>query len=217
MKLPCFNSRTLRGRRAFTLVEAMVASVTLIILIGSVIMCNLYGLSMAVRQQIWVGASDDAAQAIGKLMGDIRGAITLQVGTYSNNVFTQTPASSQQSGNALEIFTTTNAVVTAPWTLYYYDPTSNNLVRTNFNGAGIPGDYRLVSANPITNDSTHPIFTEVDYTGTPLPNATNGTSVASVSIYMSFTKLQDPQVVIEDGSAVDLYQITTTVTPRIGL
>ena len=111
MKLQCSKSRTLRGRRAFTLVEAMVASVTLIILIGSVIMCNLFGLAMSVRQQIWLGASDDAAQAVGMLMGDIRAANTLQVGTYANNVFTQTAATNQQSGNALLIFSTTNTTL----------------------------------------------------------------------------------------------------------
>jgi hypothetical protein len=222
MKLQCSKSRTLRGRRAFTLVEAMTASVTLIILIGSVIMCNLYGLAMSVRQQIWLGASDDAAQAVGMLMGDIRAANTLQVGTYTNNVFTQTAATNQQSGNALLIFSTTNtALATGPWTLYYYNVAtnmqglnSNSLVRTNFYGAGIAGDCKLVSANPITNDNTHPIFTEVDSTGTPLSTAT---SVASIAVYLSFTKLQDPQVVIESGSLVDFYQITTTVSPRIKL
>lgn len=214
MKLQCSKSRTLRGWRAFTLVEALVASVTLIILIGSVIMCNLYGLAMATRQQIWLGASDDAARAVGTLMGDIRSAIALEVGAYSNNVFTQTAPTNQQSGNALVIFSTTNATLAAgPWTLYYYDSTSNNLVRTNFYGAGIPGDYKLVSANPITNDNTHPIFTELDNSGTGTP-ISNSTSLAPVSIYLSFTKLQNPQIIIENGSLVDLYQITIIAFPR---
>jgi hypothetical protein len=204
----------LRRRRAFTLVEAMVASVTLIILIGSVIMCNLFGLAMAVRQQIWLGASDDAAQAVGTLMGDIRSAVAMQVGSYQTNVFTQVGATNQQSGNALLIFTTASATIAAgPWTLYYYDSTSNNLVRTNFYGAGVAGDYKLVSANPITNDSTHPIFTELDNSGTGTP-INNATTLAPVSIYLSFTKLQDPQVVIENGNLVDLYQIMITVFPR---
>ncbi len=214
MKLQGSKSRTWRGRRAFTLVEALVASVSLIILIGSVIMCNLYGLSMAVRQQIWLGASDDAAQAVGRLMGDIRSAVTLQVGSYQANVFTQTVSSNQQSGNALLIFTNSAGTIAAgPWVLYYYDSTSNNLVRTNFYGAGTLGDYKLVSANPITNDSTHPIFTELDNSGTGAP-ISNATTLAPVSVYLSFTKLQDPQVVIENGSVVDLYQVTIAVFPR---
>jgi hypothetical protein len=212
MKLPSTHSITLHGQRAFTLVEALIASATLVIIVGSVIMCNLFGLSMAARQQIWLGCSDDAAQALSTLTTNIRSAVTLQVGSYTNSVFTPVAITNQQqSGNALMVYLTTN---TTPWTLFYYDPVSNNLVQTNFYAAGSAGDCKLVSANPITNDSTHPIFTEVDYTGTPL---SNGTPVASISVYLSFTKLQDPQVDIESGSIVDLYQITTIVSPRIRL
>jgi Tfp pilus assembly protein PilW len=214
MKLHNSKSRMSRGRRAFTLVEAMVASVTLIILIGSVIMCNLFGLAMATRQQIWLGASDDAAQAVGALEGDIRSAIAMEVGTFQTNVFTITVATNQQSGNALVVFTNSTATLaTGPWVLYYYDSTSNNLVRSNFYGVGIAGDSKYVSANPITNDSTHPIFTELDSSGTGTP-ISNSASLAPVSIYLSFTKLQNPQIVIESGSLVDLYQITITAFPR---
>lgn len=211
MRLLNLQNKTARARRAFTLVEALITSATLVIVLGSVVMCNLYGLSMAVRQQIWLGASDDAAGAIGTLMEDIRSATSLEVGSYSNSVFTQTASTGQQSGNALMIFTNSS---TLPWILYYYDSTSNNLVRSNYYGPSVNGDSKLVSANPITNDVTHPIFTEVDYTGTALSNAS---PLTAVTIYLSFTKLQDPDIVIESGSSVDLYQIITTVSPRLRL
>jgi len=209
MKLPCSHARTLHPLRAFTLVEVMVASTILVVVVGGVIMCNLFGLAMAARQQIWLDASSDSAQAVGTLMTDIRSANTLFVGSYVSNTFTVAANGVQQSGNAIMIYPTTN---TSSWFLYYYDPVLNNLDRTNYYGPGMPGDFKLVSANPITNDSTHPIFTEVDYTGTPTSNAA---TIASVQIYLSFTKLQDPQIVIENGSVVDLYQIITTVTPRL--
>jgi hypothetical protein len=212
MRLQRSNSETSRGRRAFTLVEALIASTTLVIVTGSVIMCNLFGLAMAARQQIWLGASDDSAQAISTLVGDIHSTVSLEVGSFTNGVFVQTAATAQQSGNALMIFTNAS---TTPYILYYYDSVSNNLVRSNYYGVGSSGDARLVSANPITNDVTHPIFTEVDYTGTPITNATP--LAPSINIYLSFTKLQDPEIVIESGSAVDLYQIITTVSPRLRL
>jgi len=202
-----------RASRAFTLVETMVVCATLVILIGSVIAANLFGLSMAMRQQIWLGASGDTAKSIGMLMEDIRSANTLEVGSYTNNTFTVVSSTNQQSGNAIQIWSTTN---TAPWTIYYYDTVSNHLVRTNYYGAGISGDYKLVSANEITNDSTHPIFTEVDYTGTPYTSV-NAIAVMppSVKVYLSFTKLQDPDVTVESGSSVDLYQTIAVVTPRV--
>lgn len=221
MKAVYSSLTTKRGARAFTLIEAMISMVTLVIVIGSVIMCNLFGLSMAVRQQIWLGASDDAAQAQGTLTGDIRSAVVMEVGTFANNTFTQTTQTNvQQSGNALLIFTNdTGTYANGPWTLYYYNVAtnayglnSNSLIRSNFYITGV-GDCKEVSANPITNDLTHPIFTEYDCTDTSTP-LSNSVGLAPVGIYLSFTKLQDPEVVIENGSVVDLYQIVTTVTPR---
>jgi len=213
MRLPCSKTETLRRRHAFTLVEALIAASALVIIVGSVIMCNLYGLAMASRQQIWLGASDDARQAVSTLMSDIRSANTLQVGTYTNTganpPFVAVANNVQQSGNALLIYPTTNST---PWSLYYYDSVNNNLDRTNYYGAGQPGDFKMVSANPITNDFTHPIFTEVNYANVPYSNTQ---IVSSVSIYMSFTKLQNPQIDIESGSLVDLYQIITIATPRL--
>ena len=216
MKLPRSNTRTLRGARAFTLIESMIVMVTLVILVGSVIMANLYGLSMASRQQIWLGASADAAQTIGNLTVAVRSAVTMQVGSFQSNgnVFTQTVTSNtQQSGSALMIYSTSN---TSPWILFYYDTTSSNLYQTDYFGPGVAGDFRMVSAYPITNDSTHPIFTELDTSGMGTP-ISNYNTIAPVSIYLSFIKLQNPEVVIEDGSLVDLYQLTTTVTPRVVL
>jgi hypothetical protein len=209
MKLPVAKIEMLRGTRAFTLVEALITSTTLVIIVGSVIACNLFGLSMAARQQIWMGASDDAAQAVSLLMGQIRSATSLAVGSYTNGVFTTNSGAGPQSGNALMVYTNNAGI---PWTLYYYDSVSNNLVQTNYYGAGIPGDYKLVSANPITNDLTNPIFTEVDCNGNTLNNAT---FLAAVKVYLSFTALQNSQIPIAAGSQVDLYQIIATVTPRL--
>jgi len=221
MKTAFSSKSKLRGLRAFTLIEALVASMTLVIVVGSVIMCNLFGLSMAVRQQIWLGASDDSAQAISTLNGDIRAAVTLKVGNFTGNTFVQTTqTNTQQAGNALLIYTNSTATyATGPWTLYYYNVAtnvyglnSNSLIRSNYFDTGA-GDFKEVSANPITNDMTHPIFTELDCTdtGTPLNNSVG---LAPISIYLSFTKLQDPEIKIQSGSVVDLYQIVTIVTPR---
>jgi hypothetical protein len=214
MKLHVSSNRKLHAWRAFTLVETLIASTCLVIIVASVIACNLYGLSMATRQQIWMGASHDAAKTVGMLMGDIRSAVSLEVGSYSNKVFTQTAGTNQQSGTALMIFTnSTGTVAGGPWILYYYNSTSNNLVRTNLYTTGT-GDCQIVSANSITNDSTHPIFTELDFTDTGTA-ISNRTTLAPISVYLSFTKLQNSQVVIANGSSVDLYQLTTVATPRL--
>lgn len=211
MNLRASHSAPRRAWSAFTLVEMLVVMATLVILVGSVIAANLFGLSMAMRQQIWLGASGDSAKSLGLLMEDIRSASTLEVGSYSNSVFTPVSTTNQQSGNAIEIWSTSNST---PWTIYYYNPSGTNLVRTNY--AGVTGDYREVTANQITNDGTHPLFTEVDYTGTPYSNVmVIPVMPPAVRVYLSYIKLQDPDITIESGSVVDLYQIITTITPRV--
>ncbi len=85
MKLNLPNSIAAGQRSGFTALEALVVMTTLVILCGSIIMCNLYGVSMAVRQQIWLSASDDAAQSLGMLMTDIRSGASNYVGSYVPN------------------------------------------------------------------------------------------------------------------------------------
>ena len=68
----------------------------------------------------------------------------------------------------------------------------------------------MVTANPITNDNY--IFTMQDYLGNVLSNAT---PYPVIAIYLSFTKLQNPQIVIEPGSPVDFYQINSKIAPRM--
>src|SRR5208283_3001991 len=120
--------------------------------------------------------------------------------------FTNAGATNIQAGNAMLLYPSTN---TNSWTLYYYDTVSNTLFRTNWDGTSV-GDFRVATANPITNDNN--IFTMQDYLGNVLSNAT---PYPVISIYLSFTKLQNPQIVIEPGSPVDFYQINSKIAPRM--
>lgn len=210
MKLKFSNRATFDQRSGFTLAEMLVVTATLVILIGSVIACNLFGLSMSVRQQIWLSASDDSAQALGKIMTDIRSGASNYVGSGTNiSSFARCADGTPHSGNALMIYTgTTNVGTNIACILYYYDTVSNILWRTNYTGSNY-GDFKMVSANPITNDN--PIFTETDYLGNV---QTNTIATPIIQIYLSFTKLQNPQVEIAPGSPVDFYQIITTVASR---
>jgi type II secretory pathway pseudopilin PulG len=202
-------AKTPEQSSAFTLAEAVVMMATLVILLTAVICANLFGLSMSVRQQIWLSASDDAAQALGKLMTDIRSGATNYVGNGNLGGFTNSVSGSPHTGNALMIYVgTTNSGTNIPFVYYYYDTVSNILYRTNYTGSNY-GDFKLVSANPITNDN--PIFTETDYLGNVL---TNTIATPIIQVYLSFTKLQNPQVEIAPGSPVDFYQIITTVASR---
>jgi len=198
------------GRRprpgGFTLAELMVASATLVLVFGAVIAINLWGLAMTQRSSIWNVTGDDARKSMAMLHQDIRTAYAIYVGTGSMAGFTNAGSTNIQAGNALKLFASTN---TNNWTLYYYDPAASTLYRTNWDGTSV-GDFRIVSANPITNDNY--IFTMQDYLGNILSNST---PYPVINIYLSFVKLQNPQIDIAPGNPVDFYQINSRIAPRM--
>lgn len=204
MKTRLNNNRSI-AQRAFTLAEAMIASGILVLLVGSVILCNLWGLSMSVREQIWLGSSDDAGKALGMMYRDIRSSESNFVGSMVSGSFVQVGSNTNQAGNALMIYPSTNSSARV---FYYFNSVSNLLVRTNYTGSN-SGDFKLVSANNLTNNNF--IFTQVD----PLGNVySNWTYRALVRVDLQFTKLQNPEVMIAPGSPVDFYEIVTTIASR---
>ena len=199
-------SKNIRMGRGFTLAEVMLSTTLLVLVFAAIVSVNLWGLSMNIRSEIWLDTSDDSRHSMWMLHEDVRTAETIYVGTGSLAGFTNAGATNVQAGNALLIYASTN---TNSWVLYYYDPTTNTLFRTNWDGTSI-GDFKMVSANPITNDNY--IFTMEDYLGNILSNAT---PYPVIAVYLSFTKLQNPQIVIEPGQPVDFYQINTKIAPRM--
>jgi type II secretory pathway pseudopilin PulG len=216
MKVHLTNTVASGQRSGFTVVEALVVMATLVILTGSVIMCNLYGVSMAARQQIWLSASDDAAQALGKMMTDVRSGASNYVGNGSLSGFTNAPTNTWQQGNALMIYgANTNGVTNGTFVMYYYDPGSSNLYRTNWTGSGT-GDFDLITANMLMTNNMYNsnIFSAYNvYNGIWVPE-TNGVGTPLILVCLAFTKLQNPQVVIAPGSPVDFYQIVTMIASR---
>jgi type II secretory pathway component PulJ len=199
------SGRKRRGR-GFTLTELMIACSLLVMVFGAVIMVNLWGLAMTQRSSIWLLASDDARHTMGMLHEDVRTALTLYVGSGNLSGFTNAGPTNIQAGNAMKLYLSTN---TNSWVLYYYDINAGTLYRTNWDGTSV-GDYRIVSANPITNDNY--IFTMQDYLGNVLSNST---PYPVIAVYLSFTKLQNPQILIQPGSPVDFYQINMKIAPRM--
>jgi uncharacterized membrane protein len=204
--IPAIPNSSRARRRGFTVAELMIASTTLVLVFGAVIAVNLWGLAMTQRSEIWLLTGDDSRKSMALLHQDVRTAYSIYVGSGNLAGFTNVGATNIQAGNAMLIYASTN---TNSWTLYYYDSPSSTLYRTNWDGTAV-GDFRLVSANPVTNDNY--IFTMQDYLGNVLSNAT---PYPVIAVYLSFTKLQNPQIEISPGSPVDFYQINSRIAPRM--
>ena len=206
MRLKLASSKRIVRGAAFTFAEALIALTTLVLVLTAMISLNLWGLSMTQRASIWLLSADDARRSMEMLHEDVRTASTIFVGSGNLSGFTNANLSNIQAGNAMMLYGSTN---TNSWVLYYFDSPSSTLYRTNWDGTSV-GDFRVVSANPITNDNY--IFTMQDYLGNTLSNAT---PYPVISVYLSFTKLQNPQIEIEPGSPVDFYQINSKIAPRM--
>lgn len=204
--IPAIPSTGRERRRGFTVAELMIASSILVLVFGAVVAVNLWGLAMTQRSEIWLLTGDDTRQSMGLLHQDVRTAYSIYVGTGNLTGFTNVGTTNIQAGNAMLIYASTN---TNSWTLYYYDSPSSTLYRTNWDGTSV-GDFRMVLANPVTNDNS--IFTMQDYLGNVLSNAT---PYPVIAVYLSFTKLQNPQIDISPGSPVDFYQINSKIAPRM--
>ena|SRR5580658_7204913 len=218
MKVNLSNPITTSQRCGFTLVESLIVMTTLVILCGTVIMCNLFGLSMAQRQQIWLSASDDAGQAMGKLMSDIRSGASNYVGSGNLGGFTNAPTNVWQQGNALLIsLANTNGVTNGAYIMYYYDAGTSNLYRTNYNVTGTgTGDFDMVTANMVMTNNMYNsnIFSAYNVVNGVWTPETNGVGTPLIQVCLAFSKLQNPQVLITPGSPVDFYQIVTMIASR---
>jgi hypothetical protein len=213
-----------KKRLAFTLVEAMIACTVMVLVVMSVILCNLWGLAMAARQQIWMTASDDSTQAYAALMQDIHSATSFCIGTGSNATGFTTNTTTAQSDCLLIYPQPTNT----SWICYYYNPYSNAnipyndaFVRTNWtvtststNGARRIITYaysRGTGGGGITND-TH-LFTTENLDGSLMTN--NSSTPVMIDLYMGFIKSRNAQIVIAGPTNVaDVFQIRTRVCAR---
>src|SRR5271168_5395478 len=160
-------TRATASRRAFTLAETLIVMGLIVVVGTALIFCNMFGMSMAVRHQIWMDASSDTARTLGTVMNDVRSGELLSIGNYIGGVFVPVPDNTNQWGDALRIYSST-ATNVPPWIDYYYSSSTSNLVRTNFNGPGIAGNYSEICANPITNDQR--IFQFENYLGSVYSN-----------------------------------------------
>ena len=199
-----------RKKTAFTLIEVLVASTLLSLVVAAIISAHLFGLNMSLTSAIKLDAADDGRITLFRLMQDIRGAFTMQIGEGTINSFTLASSNSLQCGNAIQLFASTNRV---DYIRYYYE--SNRLCRTEDGQTST-----FVTANSITNKITVyeggktnviPIFSEIELDGDTL---TNTAPFASVRVYLKFVKLNTSRIIIGPSNLVDFYNLDTIITPR---
>lgn len=202
MRTPLRTSYAGRSRRAaYTLAEIMVASALFSLVVLGSVGANIFGLRMYGITKAKLGASDEAREAVSRLVNEVRGAKIVRVGNGSLNSFTPIPMGQAQAGNSLQIFPTTNST---PFVRYYWDANDTRFKRTT-DGAG----SSIVVANFITNQI---VFRAEDHLGNVL---TNGQNNRVINLKLEFYQIQYPIVNIGPGGLFDYYKLETRITRRV--
>jgi hypothetical protein len=196
--------RKKRGTRAFTVPEYMVTVACMVVVVGAVLSAYIYGLKMVQFTRPKLEANDEARKTLSLLTEDIRSAHRIRLGTRSAGGFKELPAFSLQKASGIRVHPTTN---TNSFVIYYWDQTSQALMRTTNSSAGV------VVANSVTNDD---VFTGEDWRGNPYTDH-NSSLVVGVKLQFyqtPFPKAAGPQTNGVQGGLFDFYQLRTKINKR---
>ena len=157
---PSPASHTSPRTRAFTLSELLVTMAIFTMVIAGFFSAQLMGMRMRRVSETKLSATADARKSLNYVRDEIRTAKTLALGTGNASSFTQVPNLSQQIGNSVQIYATTN---TNNFVRYYIDASQQALMRVSSTNK----TPRLI-ADSITNQLA---FAAEDFKGNVLTSA----------------------------------------------
>jgi Tfp pilus assembly protein PilW len=192
-----------RRPTGFTLVEVMVTMVTAIIIVGAVLASYMYGMRMMQIVKPKLGASDEARRAISLLTDEVREARNIKLGTGTVSAFTEVAPFTQQVGNSIQVYPTTD---TNRYIRYFWDAGDMKLKRTT---NGTSATY--VVANCVSNQNSEYVFKCQDAVGNILSNNFNN---RVISLTLQFYQIEYPIMAVGPGNYYDFYQLRAKITRR---
>ena len=190
-----------KGQNAFTLVETMVTMAIFLFIMTGVLSSYMYGLRMFEITKPKLSASDDAREAISKLVNEIRSAKLVRIGNGTLNSFTAVGVNAAQTGSAIQIYATTD---TNSFVRYYWDAGEQKLKRLESGAVTFS-----VMANAVTNAQ---VFTSEDMAGNIITNNLNN---RVIGLSLQFNQIQYPIMAVGPGNYYDFYQLRTKITRRV--
>jgi hypothetical protein len=195
MKLLTFRNHS--RCRAATLVEFMVALLTMMISVIAILSAYMFGMRTTEFVKPKLMASDAARKTLSLINDEIRSAKSIRLGIGSANTFTDAPPFSLQVGSALHINTSTN---TNLYVRYFLDTADKRLKRTTSANSSVS-----IVAESVTNRLP---FTFEDYTGKVVSNRP---AIMIVGMTLQFLQTN---IVTASNAQTDFFQLSTKVTKR---
>jgi prepilin-type N-terminal cleavage/methylation domain-containing protein len=185
---------------AFTLPEMMIALAILTLVLLGVISSHLFGVKLLEITKSKLGASDQAREAISKLISEIRSAKMIKIGNGNLSTFAEIADGLPQQGSAVQIFGSTN---TSTYAVYFRDSTDQKLKRAFTGSAAL-----TTIVQSITNTT---VFTSEDFSGNVLSDNQNN---RVIGLILQFYQIQYPIIPVGPGNYYDYYQLRTRITRR---
>ena len=182
------------GCGGFTLTEVLTAMSVFSFVVLGVLACHITGLQYYQALEPKLQNAQYVRQTVSKIIEEVRSANSVQIGTGTLASFTAAGATNLQSGNALEIYPSTN---TTQYVYYFWDSASQSLNRVGLNSSNA-----VPIATSVTNAA---VFTMEDFSGTVQTNSQNN---AVTSILLQITTIS-PKT-----HTPDWYQVRAKITRR---
>jgi type II secretory pathway pseudopilin PulG len=189
-----------RREHAFTLPELLTASTLLVLILASALGMHLFGLRMQRIAETKLSATAGARRALNGVRDQIREAKSLQVGNGDASDFTPIPDETDQMGNAIQVYPTTN---TANFVRYYLDSEDQCLKSVSSDGGG-----EVILARFVTNQVA---FQAEDFQGNVLQDNQNN---RVVRMTLEFYQWEFPVATVGPGCLYDYYRLQTRITRR---
>jgi hypothetical protein len=186
--------------RAFTLAELQVSMAVIMLVIGGVISSHVFGLKLNEATRAKVSASDAARNAIGRLVGDVRSAKSIQVGNGTFAAFTPVADGTTQRGAAIRLYPSTN---TNSFVVYFRDSSDSCLKRAE-TAAPTPKKVAEFLTNTV-------LFSSENFSGTVLTDNENN---RVIGVDLQFYQIRYPITSVGPGGYFDYYQVRTKITRR---
>lgn len=181
--------------RGFTLPEVLIASTIFVLMVGGVIIANLFGLRMFQMAQTKTNVTTWSRLTMEKMQNEIHACNSAQLGSVSNGLFTGLLDGEPQQCSGLLIYPSTN---TNSYILYFVNPADQTLRRTTDQP-----DSTVILASAVTN--TLP-FSAQDMSGNILTNNFNNRVIhVALEFYQPAYFMQ----------SADYYRFETSVKQRV--
>lgn len=190
----------------FTLVELMMGvGMFLAVVVGVMVGLQVFGLRVYTLSATKLTATADARKSLNMLRWQIRSAKVVQVGNYTNGLFSRIADGRPQTGNALEVyFNGTNNEPNQIPVVYYQDPGSAELYSSSNGMAQLLASY-------VTNQH---VFTAEDYQANTLTSYDNN---PVIRVTLKFYQWQYPIGFIGTNAlnAYNHYRLQTRISRRL--